>query len=94
MAIPPISKAGTYYLWPGIQPTDGSGVLQSVLDGQTGGWWIATGWFGTPSLRWGNGFSTKAGDTVKFKYVKVDSDWVTTLEKADTSTTAKNSFDL
>ena len=45
-------------------------------------------------MRWGNGFSTKAGDTVKFKYVKVDSDWVTTLEKADTSTTAKNSFDL
>ena len=36
MVIPTLPKAGTYYLWPGLQPTDNSGVYQNVLDGRSG----------------------------------------------------------
>ncbi|KAK6958398.1 hypothetical protein Daesc_001197 [Daldinia eschscholtzii] len=43
MTIPPLPKAGTYYLWPGLQPTDNSGVYQNVLDGRSGTWWIGSG---------------------------------------------------
>ena len=69
-------------------------MLQSVLDGRTGSWLISTGWFGTPSLPWGNGFRTQAGDTVEFQYLKVGSNWTTTLGKVGTSTKATNTFDL
>jgi hypothetical protein len=41
---PPLTKAGTYYLWPGLQATDHSGVFQPVLDGRTGGWYFGGGW--------------------------------------------------
>lgn len=30
MQIPKLPKAGTYYLWPGLQPTDNSGVYDSL----------------------------------------------------------------
>lgn len=45
MVIPPLPQAGTYYLWPGLQPTDNSGVYQNVLDGRSGTWWIGSGWY-------------------------------------------------
>ena len=44
MHIPSLPNAGTYYLWPGLQPTDNSGVYQEVLDGRSGTWRIAPGW--------------------------------------------------
>ncbi|KAH9923625.1 uncharacterized protein B0H18DRAFT_878513, partial [Fomitopsis serialis] len=41
---PGLPQAGTYYLWPGLQPSDSAGVLQQVLDGRSGEWWIGSGW--------------------------------------------------
>jgi hypothetical protein len=40
LVAPKLPGAGTYYLWPGLQPADNSGVLQQVLDGRSGEWWI------------------------------------------------------
>ncbi|KAF9741455.1 hypothetical protein PMIN01_00994 [Paraphaeosphaeria minitans] len=52
MQIPKLPKAGTYYLWPGLQPTDSSAVYQNVLDGRSGTWWIGNDWCcSNPSLR-------------------------------------------
>jgi hypothetical protein len=42
LVAPKLPGAGTYYLWPGLQPADNSGVLQQVLDGRSGEWWIGT----------------------------------------------------
>lgn len=39
MMVPGIPGAATYYLWPGLQPADGSGVYQNVLDGTRRTWW-------------------------------------------------------
>lgn len=59
------SFSGTYYVWPGLQPSSG-GVLQNVCDGRSGSWWIGSGWYGTPSLAWGAGWSTTPGTLVSF----------------------------
>lgn len=40
MLIPTLKKAGTCYLWLGLQPIDNSGVYQNVLDGQSETWWM------------------------------------------------------
>jgi len=45
-------------------------------------------------MPWGDGFNTKGGDTVTFQYVKGDSGWTSTLEKAGTSTSVNNTFAL
>jgi len=59
MVIPELPQAATYYLWPGLQPTDGSGVYQNVLDGRSGTWWFGSGWCcSNPTLAWGSGFNT------------------------------------
>lgn len=94
MSIPSLQKAGVYYIWPGIQPDDGSGVLQSVLDGRSGYWWMASGWDGSPTLPWGNGFNTQVGDTVEFSYTKHSANWTTTIQKTSTSTSTTNTFAL
>ena len=44
MHVPALPQAGVYYLWPGLQPTDNSGVYQEVFDGRSGTWRIAPGW--------------------------------------------------
>lgn len=44
LVVPAIAKAETNYLWPGLQPTDNSGVYQNVLDSKSGTWWFASGW--------------------------------------------------
>ena len=36
LTAPTLPSAATYYLWPGLQPTDNSGVYQNVLDGRSG----------------------------------------------------------
>ncbi|KAK2752000.1 hypothetical protein CKAH01_06286 [Colletotrichum kahawae] len=62
MVIPTLQQAGVYYLWPGLQPTDNSGVYQNVLDGRSGTWWFGSGWCcSNPSLPWGGGFNTYGG---------------------------------
>ncbi|KAK3328534.1 hypothetical protein B0T19DRAFT_356973 [Cercophora scortea] len=67
MVVPTLPKAATYYLWPGLQPTDGSGVYQNVLDGRKGTWWFGSGWCcSNPNLPWGGGFNTYAGDVNSF----------------------------
>ncbi|OCL03246.1 hypothetical protein AOQ84DRAFT_381831 [Glonium stellatum] len=95
MSIPTLKKAGTYYLWPGLQPTDNSGVYQNVLDGRSGTWWIGSGWCcSNPSLPWGSGFNVNAGDTVTFSNMKGSSNWTSTLKKNSTGEGVSNDFAL
>ncbi|KAF1958365.1 hypothetical protein CC80DRAFT_469354 [Byssothecium circinans] len=95
MTIPRLPRAGIYYLWPGLQPTDNTGVYQNVLDGRSGTWWIGSGWCcSNPSLPWGSGFNVYQGDNVVFSNTKDASGrtWTSTLTKG--STTVRNSFAL
>lgn len=83
---PTLPQAATYYLWPGLQPRDNAGVLQPVLDGRSGTWWIGDGWCcSNPSLPWGSGFNVANGKTVQFG-LKVNSiqngTWATTLSSS------------
>ncbi|KAF2449860.1 hypothetical protein P171DRAFT_469786 [Karstenula rhodostoma CBS 690.94] len=95
MQIPKLPKAGTYYLWPGLQPTDNSGVYQNVLDGRSGTWWIGSGWCcSNPSLPWGSGFNTYPGESVAFSNVKDSSGSTWTSKLTRGSSTTSNSFAL
>lgn len=97
MVVPPIPKAATYYLWPGLQPDDNSGIFQPVLDGRSGGWWIGTGWCcGNPDLGWGAGFGVTEGDVVQFKmaYNTTSSSWDTVLAVPKKNLRATGSFPL
>ncbi|KAF2140288.1 uncharacterized protein K452DRAFT_319799 [Aplosporella prunicola CBS 121167] len=97
LVVPELPAAATYYLWPGLQPTDGSGVYQNVLDGKSGTWWFGTGWCcSNPSLPWGSGFNTYAGETVKFENT-LDADganWSSTVVHESTGTSKTDSFAL
>ncbi|KAF9457732.1 hypothetical protein BDZ94DRAFT_191699 [Collybia nuda] len=78
MVVPRLPQAGgTPYVWPGLQ--SGNGVLQAVLDGRSGVWWIGDGFYGNPSLPWGNGFNVNPGDTVHFSFTSSGSVWTCTL---------------
>ncbi|KAI1323449.1 hypothetical protein F5Y16DRAFT_425187 [Xylariaceae sp. FL0255] len=96
MAIPTLPGAGTYYLWPGLQPTDNSGVYQNVLDGRSGTWWIGSGWCcSNPTLAWGDGFNVYGGETIAFSNVRTNStDWTSTLTLTSTGETVENAFAL
>ncbi|KZT29941.1 hypothetical protein NEOLEDRAFT_1153781 [Neolentinus lepideus HHB14362 ss-1] len=91
MVAPTLPGAGTYYLWPGLQPSDNAGVLQQVLDGRSGSWWIGSGWCcSDPDLSWGSGFNVNNGATIAFSN-KVDSisdgTWATSLKSGSNSAT-------
>jgi hypothetical protein len=97
MVIPRLPRAGIYYLWPGLQPTDNSGVYQNVLDGRKGTWWIGSGWCcSNPSLPWGDGFNTYTNETVTFANdLKSDnSGWTSTLVRVSNGAKATNTFAL
>ncbi|KAI0172201.1 hypothetical protein GGR52DRAFT_573342 [Hypoxylon sp. FL1284] len=95
MTIPTLPRAGIYYLWPGLQPTDNSGVYQNVLDGRSGTWWIGSGWCcSNPDLPWGSGFNTYGGETVAFDNRLDGSSWVSTLTRQSTGETVTNDFAL
>ncbi|KAJ7598788.1 hypothetical protein C8J56DRAFT_173957 [Mycena floridula] len=87
MVVPKLPQAGgTPYVWPGVQSSNG--VLQAVLDGRSGTWWIGDGFFGTPSLPWGNGFNVAPGDTVHFTFnVSSSTLWTYTLTSNGKSAT-------
>ncbi|KAI9736632.1 MAG: hypothetical protein M1834_000836 [Cirrosporium novae-zelandiae] len=95
MEIPTLPQAGVYYLWPGLQPTDNSGVYQNVLDGRSGTWWLGSGWCcSNPSLAWGSGFNIDGGDTATFSNVKGTGNWTSTLTKGSTGDTVTDNFAL
>ncbi|KAI0006339.1 hypothetical protein F4779DRAFT_596837 [Xylariaceae sp. FL0662B] len=97
LTIPSLPRAGTYYLWPGLQPTDNSGVYQNVLDGRSGTWWIGSGWCcENPSLPWGSGFNTYAGETVSFSNAlnSAGTAWTSTLTRQSTGDTVTDDFAL
>lgn len=101
MVIPRLPRAGVYYLWPGLQPTDNSGVYQNVLDGRTGSWWIGNGWCcENPRLSWGDGFGVQEGDEVWFENVLSENErqWISIITKTGRGGTltgaAANSFPL
>ncbi|KUI57152.1 hypothetical protein VP1G_04415 [Cytospora mali] len=96
MVVPELPEAATYYLWPGLQPTDSSGVYQNVLDGRSGTWWFGSGWCcSNPTLSWGSGFSTYKGDVNTFSNVRTDdTNWTTTIVHGSTGTTDVNTFAL
>ncbi|PVF97569.1 hypothetical protein CPB86DRAFT_419845 [Serendipita vermifera] len=86
-ALPP--SGGTPYVWPGLQ--SGKGVLQAVCDGRKGAWWIGDGFYGTPSLPWGNGFSVSPGQTVHFTFtLGSNNNWTATLSGPGSATTTLN----
>ncbi|KAI1370649.1 hypothetical protein F4677DRAFT_346807 [Hypoxylon crocopeplum] len=97
MSIPALPKAGVYYLWPGLQPTDNTGVYQNVLDGRSGTWWIGSGWCcSNPSLPWGSGFNTYSSEKVTFNN-KLDSSgstWTSTLTRQSSGQTVTDNFAL
>ncbi|ETW76830.1 hypothetical protein HETIRDRAFT_242504, partial [Heterobasidion irregulare TC 32-1] len=79
-SLPP--PGGTPYVWPGLQPGT-AGVLQAVLDGRSGSWWIGDGYYGTPSLPWGAGFNAAPGETVHFTFALGSNDtWTCTLSSS------------
>jgi hypothetical protein len=91
--VPPLPQAATYYLWPGLQPRDNSGVYQNVLDGSSGTWWFGSGWCcSNPSLPWGGGFNTYAGETVLFANTLQEDGWLTTITRVATGQTVTNKF--
>lgn len=97
MVIPTLPAAGTYYLWPGLQPTDNSGVYQNVLDGNSGTWWFASGWCcSNPTLDWGSGFNTYGGETDTFSNVQDDDgiNWTSTVIHGSTGTSKSDNFAL
>ena len=95
MVVPRLPRAGVYYLWPGLQPTDGSGVFQPVLDGRSGSWWMGTGWCcSNPSLPWGAGFGVVEGDTVSFDMRRNNEAWITNLKVPEKGLNADGSFPL
>ncbi|KAJ3867435.1 hypothetical protein EV359DRAFT_78593 [Lentinula novae-zelandiae] len=84
MIVPDLpTPGGTPYVWPGVQ--SGNGVLQAVLDGSSGVWWIGDGFYGTPSLAWGNGFNVNPGDTVHFTFSSSGTTWTCTLSSGSLS---------
>ncbi|KAF9078802.1 hypothetical protein BDP27DRAFT_1310194 [Rhodocollybia butyracea] len=84
MIVPELpTPGGTPYVWPGVQ--SGNGVLQAVLDGSSGLWWIGDGFFGTPSLPWGNGFNVNPGATVHFSFSSSGTTWTCTLSSGGLS---------
>ncbi|KAK0616117.1 hypothetical protein B0T17DRAFT_497315 [Bombardia bombarda] len=97
MVVPTLPRAATYYLWPGLQPTDGSGVYQNVLDGRSGTWWFGSGWCcSNPNLPWGSGFNTYAGETNTFSNMR-NSDgknWTTSITRGSNGSPVTNSFPL
>ncbi|TFK38143.1 hypothetical protein BDQ12DRAFT_606567 [Crucibulum laeve] len=93
LVVPKLPQAGgTPYVWPGLQ--SGNGVLQAVLDGRSGTWWIGDGFYGTPSLPWGNGFNVYPGDTVHFSFTSSGTTWTCTLSSngKSASTTLNSNF--
>ncbi|KAG8753920.1 hypothetical protein FRC14_005623 [Serendipita sp. 396] len=87
LVVPKLPQAGgTPYVWPGLQ--SGNGVLQAVLDGRKGAWWIGDGFYGTPSLPWGQGFSVSPGQTVHFTFQLGNNNvWTCTLSGPGSATT-------
>ncbi|KAK3941276.1 hypothetical protein QBC46DRAFT_448877 [Diplogelasinospora grovesii] len=98
MVVPPLPRAATYYLWPGLQPTDGSGVYQNVLDGRKGQWWFGSGWCcSNPNLPWGGGFNTVAGEVNTFNNSLNgdNSGWTsTTVHNGSAGSSSVNAFPL
>ena len=95
MTVPPLPSANVYYLWPGLQPTDNSGVYQNVLDGRSGTWWFGSGWCcSNPSLAWGDGFNAYKGNLITFSNTKSSSTWTSKITRQGTSDTATNTFAL
>ena len=94
MVAPTLPRAAAHYLWPGIQPTDNSGVYQNVLDGRSGTWWFDSGWCcSNPSLPWGGGFNVANGATVTFVNIKQsDESWASTIRDPSTGGSATNNF--
>lgn len=97
MTVPTLPKAATYYLWPGLQPTDNSGVYQNVLDGRSGTWWFGSGWCcSNPNLPWGSGFNTRGGETNTFSNTLLSdgSGWATSVVHGAGGSPVNNTFPL
>jgi len=97
MVIPSMPEPATYYLWPGLQPADSSGVYQNVLDGRSGTWFFGSGWCcQDPLWLWGGGFNTTPGETVHFANdLTADGRmWTSRISKPTTDEAATNIFAL
>ena len=81
----PRRAGSSYYLWPGLQPDDGAGVLQNVLDGRDPRqWYIASGWCcHNPELPWGEKIWPNPGQGVRFQNRLSRKKWSTELQLVD-----------
>ncbi len=88
MVAPTLPGAGTYYLWPGLQDVPADGVLQSVLDGRSGSWYIGSGWVGSgTSYPWSDGFSVSNGERIYWNYTLEGSTWTLAIAGENSSPT-------
>ncbi|CZT51900.1 related to putative protein [Rhynchosporium secalis] len=80
MTVPPIRRAGTYYIWPGLQDAGNTGVYQQVLDGRKGSC--------NPKLPWGSGFSAPVGSTISISNTRIPTgvNWITTMSEGASRT--------
>ncbi|KAK8255254.1 hypothetical protein HDK77DRAFT_423886 [Phyllosticta capitalensis] len=65
MIVPRLPHAGEYYIFPAMQPWQGGGIYQSVLDGRSGKWSFVNGWCCAKGFPCSSPFSSKwdhAGD--------------------------------
>ncbi|KAI3602623.1 hypothetical protein WG66_009348 [Moniliophthora roreri] len=93
MVIPKLpNPGGTPYVWPALQSNNG--VLQAVCDGRSGVWWIGDGFYGTPSLPWGNGFNVNPGDTVHFSFTSASSGTTWTATLSSNGKSASTTLDI
>ncbi|KAJ9143350.1 hypothetical protein NKR23_g6514 [Pleurostoma richardsiae] len=97
IVVPDLPQAAIYYLWPGLQPRDSSGVYQNVMNGITGTWHFGSGWCcGNPTLSWGSQFDTYGGETVWFNnfLLSDNSAWNSTIVREEDNTVIKDSFPI
>lgn len=70
-------------------------MYQNVLDGNSGTWWFGSGWCcSNPSLPWGGGFNTYAGETIKFENVLDGDSWRSSTTHESTGTVKTDTFAL
>ncbi|KAF2461436.1 hypothetical protein BDY21DRAFT_332130 [Lineolata rhizophorae] len=95
MHVPRLPRGGIYYLWPGLQATDSSGVYQNVLDGTSGTWQFLNIWCcSNPTIPWGVGFNATEGQSLSFVNTRRRRGWTSTLRGPEKDQFAFDRFPL
>lgn len=84
MKVPRLPRAGKYWIWPGLQAEDNSGVLQHVIDGESGRWFVGSAFCCNDDKNWVPGYDTSEGQTISFSFVKNGNVWETEISGGKT----------